>query len=241
MNDMRSLRLRTARLYGWGLPALGLTLGNQAGAQTSDVQLWTGLVVTGKITDRISFLSVLQLRREKNASRDAQFIIVPPTFSFSVTPRMAVSAGVVYAYIPGYDGAREDRERRFFQQIDYNLGNISGFVFDSYARFEQRRSENGGDLGLRVRSRLRVRHSLTQGSQKKPPIKGVITVEPFAYLANADWGPRKGFDQLRTYAGIELPLNKQVRLDLGYTNQFQPRPGPNETNHAVTTILVFRL
>lgn len=47
----------------------------------------------------------------------------------------------------------------------------------------------------------------------------VLSVEPMAYLADADWRARGGFDRFRTYAGVELPLNAQARLNLGYTNQ----------------------
>ena len=44
-------------------------------------------------------------------------------------------------------------------------------------------------------------------------------------LKSASWGQVTGFDQLRAFAGLEVPLRGSSTVELGYLNQTRDAPG----------------
>ena len=68
------------------------------------------------------------------------------------------------------------------------------------------------------------------------PYSGVLINETFFHLNDADWGPRAGFDQTRTFVGGARRLNSNVRVELGYLHVYLKRPGEADDSliHAIS-------
>jgi len=70
-------------------------------------------------------------------------------------------------------------------------------------------------------------------------VAGIVWVEPF-FALNQTSSVRSGFDQLRSFAGISVPLSKRVEIEAGYLNQFLPRASGDIHNDAVPVTLYVR-
>lgn len=69
----------------------------------------------------------------------------------------------------------------------------------------------------------------------------ILSGEPFYGFDDTEWGQRRGFDQVRTFAGIDLPLNANASVEPGYLNQILSRRGEDRMNHIASPILNLRL
>ena len=70
-------------------------------------------------------------------------------------------------------------------------------------------------------------------------VAGIVWVEPF-FALNQTSSVRSGFDQLRSFAGISVPLSKRVEIEAGYLNQFLPRASGDIHNDTVPVTLYVR-
>ena len=103
-------------------------------------------------------------------------------------------------------------------------------------RTEQRWRENASGTSWRARQMLRGVMPL--GKPGAP--SAIVTSEVFFELADTRWGVRSGLDQVRTFAGVGIPLKPGLSTEIGYLNQTligRDRPGPN---HIAQITLVAR-
>ncbi len=85
---------------------------------------------------------------------------------------------------------------------------------------------------------MRVAAPLTD---KAGGVSALGSAEVFVALNDADWGPRAGFDQLRTFAGIEVPIGGQSTVELGYLNRLIQTPSNGlATDHILSVNLFLR-
>jgi hypothetical protein len=67
----------------------------------------------------------------------------------------------------------------------------------------------------------------------------MASIEGFVALNSPDWRPRSGFDQLRTFVGVEVGLKGKSTVEAGYLNQIVDRAGPAARMNHVLSVNVF--
>jgi hypothetical protein len=204
-------------------------------------QTWLAAFVHGPIASRTWLWTDLHLRLYDSFEPAA--ILVRPGVSFRVRAPLFLTVG--YAWTPSYTQPPEPRawgdvafvdEHRAWQQILWTPSDEeTGAAAQVRVRLEQRfRPADGGGTGLRLRVLGRGQVPITRSAAAGRDWIFVVWNEAFVALDDAGWGQTRGFDQNRLFVGVGWHvLPKIVRLELGYTNQWLVRPGPDPVNHIV--------
>ncbi len=196
---------------------------------SDDTQVWTGVFVSGPVKGQLGVWVEGQLRITDEASRLGQRNLRigagwEPSRDFSLYGGYAV-----FRNLP--DNGVATTEHRVWQQgIATIIGSPRIRLF-SRTRLEQRWRENQNGTSLRVREMIRANVPL--GKPDAPSF--VVSSEVFGELQDTSWGTRRGFDQIRNFAGISVPLRPKMALELGYMNQAplaKGRAGPNDIGMA---------
>jgi hypothetical protein len=141
---------------------------------------------------------------------------------------------VGYVHVVSYPPlGRVGLEDQVVEQLNWKAGSIGGVTFSSRTRLEQRFQRGASATNWRVREQVKA--SVPLGHH----VTGIIWVEPFIAL-NQTSSVRSGFDQLRSFAGISVPLSPHVEIEAGYLNQFLPRASGDIHNDAVPITLNIR-
>ncbi len=168
-------------------------------ASAHDAQLWFNTTLFGSVGD-VAYFAEVQPRFGNGISQLDQ-LILRPALGWKVNDSLTLYQG--YAYVEDRGGPAVAVEDRSFQEINWKIGEVNGLRTSSRTRFEQRWRSDGKDVAFRLRSQMRVAAPLTE---RREGIAAVGWTEAFVALNDADWGPRAGFDQLRTFAGLEVPI-----------------------------------
>lgn len=141
---------------------------------------------------------------------------------------------VGYVHVVSYPPlGRVGLEDQVVEQLNWKAGSIAGITFSSRTRLEQRFQRGANTTNWRVREQVKA--SLPLGHH----VSGIVWVEPFIAL-NQTSSVRSGLDQLRSFAGISIPLGRRVEIEAGYLNQFLPRASGDIHNDAVPVTLSIR-
>lgn len=178
-----------------------------------DEKLWINTTVFGGIDDFAYFAEVQP--RFGNGISQLDQILVRPAVGWKITKDLTIYQGYAYVETPLADG-RTITENRSFQQISWMIGEVAGGNLSSRTRFEQREQSNGRDIGWRLRELLRFSLPLTE---EKGGVAALGWTEAFVALNDTDWGARGGFDRIRTFVGLEVPVAGKSTIELGYINQ----------------------
>lgn len=181
-----------------------------------EAQLWSNLSLQLRLSDKWRFVTEIQPRFRAGDATYARFV-VQPGIGYQISRDLIVWGGYVYALLETGDG-RQIEDNRFWQQANYTIAKIGPVTLAGRTRLEQRRLTIGRDTGWRIRERIAATIPL---AGDKDGVLGVMYVEPMAQLIKTDWGARTGFDQIRGYAGLSVPMRKSSRLDFGYMAQRQ--------------------
>ncbi len=217
------------------LAAAGLGLLAAPANAQDDGQAWAQVLVQGPIKDNVVFWAEGQARLT-DAARANQIIIRP---AIGLRLNATTTAHVGYAYIrtDPVNGAAAT-EHRIWEQLTFPIvRNRRGLVVSARSRIEQRMFEGRQDTGWRLRQFVRGQMPFLRGSA----LSGVVIVEAFYAANSTDWGARAGIDQVRTFAGISIPIKKQIVVEPGYLNQAIFRLGPDRVNHVASVTLIARL
>jgi hypothetical protein len=217
--------------------ACAACLAQPARAETShDEQLWINLTAMGSISERAVYFVEFQPRIGDGVSRVDQ-LLMRAALGWKLSPGVSVYQGYGHIVVP-IEGGRDVNEERSFQQLNLAMGKPLGGELSSRTRLEQRWRSNGRDVGWRLRSMVRFEKALRADSDA---INALVWAEPFVALNDTDWGARAGFDQLRSFAGIELGLPGASTAELGYLNQIvDQRGGDRRMNHVASVTVFFR-
>jgi hypothetical protein len=198
-----------------------------------DIQAWGTVNVAASLSKSLSFNIETQARLTDDVSRLSQ-VSVRPSIGWRVADASTLSLG--YAYLRSDLAVGVVRnEHRIWQQAAYRIAGVSnGVSLFGRTRLEQRFVKGSGDTGWRLRQQLRLTAPLG-GSQV------VLSGEPFFSLDDTAWGQRQGFEQVRTFAGVNLPLSGNVTVEPGYLTQIQLRRGEGRINHIASMTLNVRL
>ncbi len=222
------------------LTALALVSAGPAAAQTSqDTQLWLNTTLFGTHGDFVYFAEV-QPRFGNDISRLDQ-LILRPAVGWKLNDALTIYQG--YARVENTPaGMPSFSEDRSFQQLSWEIGEFQKFKLSSRTRFEQRWESDGRDVGFRFREQLRASHPIFDEAWG---LKAVGWSEVFVALNDTDWGARAGFDQIRTFVGLEIPLQEKSKgkstVEIGYLNQTVNAPAARvEVNHILSLNLFVR-
>lgn len=200
-----------------------------------DEQFWLNLTAMGTISgDLVAFGEVQP--RVGNAASGLDHGILRGAIGWRISPALTVYQGYAYIHTAGM---REDlRENRSFQQLNWAIGNPFGGELSSRTRLEQRWRSDGDDVGWRLREFIRYKKPLKPGGNWP---NALVYSELFVALNDTDWGASAGFDQIRNFIGLEIPVGGASTVEAGYLNQFiNRRTTPDRMNHAASLALFVR-
>ena len=177
-----------------------------------DHQIWLNATVIGTV-GRFAYFAEVQPRFGQDASRLTQ-LLFRPAVGYVLSKTKTAYAGYTHVVLPIENG-RDRNEDRLFAQLNWSLGKVGTGTLTSRSRLERRRLSNGDDTGWRARLLLRY----TQPLGPPKGVRALVHAEAFFALNDTDWGQHQGFDQVRGFAGIEVPFAGRSTMDIGYLNQ----------------------
>ena len=208
-----------------------------AAARTvEDEQVWLNATMMGSAKGRLIYFLEAQPRLHDGGYRPAQ-LLLRGALGWKVSEAVSLYGGYLHVVLPRT--AQQDRnEERLFTQLSWTIGKIGRGTLSSRTRLEHRRLSTGGDTGWRVRDMVRYVHPIGDGRR----VRALAWAEPFVNLNTTDWGQRRGFDQLRSFGGLEVPLADRSTLEVGYMNQRVNEPaGVIRSGHTASFTFFFRL
>lgn len=208
-----------------------------AAAQVNhDAAVWVNVTAIGSVKERLLYFAEVQPRATNDATQ-VSTVILRGALGWQVSDKLAVYQGYAHVEEPHANAGRGRNEERGFQQISWTLRRAGGVDMSSRTRFEQRWRSDASGMSLRVREMLRYQQAL--GSAKGDPAFLAWT-EAFVGVKGADWAP-EGFDQLRTFLGVVVPVKGRSTLEVGYVNQLRDGPGRSlNAAHAASLTLWVR-
>jgi hypothetical protein len=211
------------------LLVLGPPLGTTAAAQTHDeFQLWTAAFATAELGGPELPRAVLWLDVHARRGEVGTVHIVRPGVGLRLADFASVWLG--YAWAPVFrDGGDTMHEHRAWQQLLLQHQTSYRLSLQSRTRLEQRLSDAGSDLGLRVRQLVRAAWQPDAGV----PLGAVFWDEVFVGLNETDWGAPSGFDQNRLFIGPSLHAAHWLRVEIGYSSVFVMRAAGDTLAHVL--------
>ncbi|MFK7984386.1 MAG: DUF2490 domain-containing protein [Sandaracinaceae bacterium] len=198
-----------------------------------EFQLWSAML-TGVATQPeppgLMFWADLHARRGAAGT----VVLVRPAVGVEVTPWLSLWAG--YAWIPTFDDATGGtrHEHRVWQQatLKHRVQEL-GLALSSRTRFEQRFSEAGDDVALRLRQFVRANWR----PSSEVPVGVAFWDELFVGLTQPDWGAPQGVDQNRVFLGPFLQATAWARLEVGYLFAYLDRGATDLYAHVLAVNL----
>lgn len=222
------LRLALAMAASAVLPAA-------AYAQKEDVQQWTLLAATGRVAGDVVVYAEIQPRVTDDVGRFGQ-LLARPAIGAQLSRDGQLLVGHAYVRTEPL-GRRATDDHRAWQQVLWTAArSAGGFTLTSRTRLEQRTAEGFDDLGWRLRQQVRAQAPIRRGGK----LQAIAWTEPFYSLDSTDWGRRRGFDQVRTFIGLGVPITTGLTAEPGYLNQTVFRRGEDRVNHVANLTLFYR-
>lgn len=223
-------RVAIALLASSGLPAA-------AHGQEQDLQQWTLLAAQGEVADRVVVYAEVQPRFTNEVSRLGQ-LLIRPAIGYRINDDFTALVGYAYVRTDPLGGRATD-EHRFFQQLNSTLyRGGGGLTITGRTRLEQRTVVGAEETGWRFRQVIRAQAPVKDVRGGK--LQAIAWTEPFYNLDSTDWGQRQGFDQVRTFIGLGVPITEGLTAEPGYLNQTVFRRGEDRVNHVASLTLFYR-
>lgn len=228
---VRTLRRRLVALAGVLLLVASVTW-QTAQAADNENAVWSIVSTSDKFrkngTDtRWRYGIATQWRSFQRGNGSDQYLL-RSSIGYDLRPQVTVWGGFDY-FVTNPDGGSSRNERRYWQQLSWSAYRFDWGSLSLRWRLEQRDLENGDELGWRIRNQAQLAIPV-----KSQDLTTILSMEHFAYLNDTDWGARSGFDQLRFYGGVRLPLTDRSSFEAGYMHQFINRAsGVDAVNHTL--------
>ncbi len=193
-------------------------------AQDSSLGNWLIYIGNKKIDEKWNIHNEVQYRNY-NAAGDLEQLLLRTGLGYNVTNNSNILLGYGYILSENYIGDTDDKEtvneHRIFQQFTTKQ-NIGIVGLSHRYRFEQRFVED--DFKLRLRYFLGVNIPLQYKEDGKNPLYLSMYNEIFLNTKSSV------FDRNRVYGGIGYKFSKNLKLELGYMNQFFESSGRDQIN-----------
>jgi hypothetical protein len=195
-----------------------------------DLQAWAVATATVPLSDNVVLWLEAQTRFSDDAGRLGQ-LLLRPGIGLRIAPGTTLFGGYAFVRTDPIGPART-HEHRIWQQLSFGIaGDGKGVTVTGRSRFEERLMEGSSDMGFRVRQLIRVTAPVGKG------VRAVGWHESFVTLDDTRWGQRSGFDRMRNFAGIAVPVAKGMSIEPGYMNEYVRRRGPDRMNHIASITL----
>jgi hypothetical protein len=202
-------------------------LATGAHADNDDAQLWTQAGISGSLTGPLELHADGALRWFDNGSHLGH-VQVRGMLGWRLAGGGLLGAGYTYVRSSPVPGL-ETHEHRPFQQLNYGIASLGAARLVGRTRLEQRFFDERAGMALRLRQQLRLNIPL-----KGPEgLRGVIHVEPYFLLHDPAPRAPTGLNQVRTFAGLNIPVAGALSMEVGYMNQHIVA-GTDRTNHALS-------
>lgn len=133
------------------------------------------------------------------------------------------------------DGAAAIDEHRLWQQLGWKALRWNWGSLALRTRLEERMVEDSDDVGLRLRQQLALTVPLPALD-----LSVIASTEPFVNVNSTDYGADSGFDRIRSYLGVRMPMTDTSALEAGYLHDYIERGGqPDALNHTALLHLRF--
>jgi len=197
----------TLLIFALTLPLTGLS-------QDSNLGNWLIYIGNKKLNSKWNIHNEVQYRNY-NAISDLEQLLLRTGIGYNITEKNNILLGYGYILSENYVGNTDDKssinEHRVFQQYTTKQ-NIGKLKLSHRYRFEQRFVEE--DFKLRFRYFLSLNIPLKNNESGEGPFYLSAYNEIFLNSKSSI------FDRNRVYGGLGYNVNKSVRIELGYMNQF---------------------
>jgi hypothetical protein len=141
--------------------------------------------------------------------------------------------GFGYRHVAFYNGNTGADENRFRQQVLGNFGRLS-----TRFRIDERFHPDGDEVGIRIRPLVRYNQPVGR--------KGLavfVSHESFFIANTTKWGQRRGYERMRNWLGLVLPISPMMSADVAYLNQYRLARGGvrAQMDHALNLQLTINL
>ncbi|MBX3466982.1 MAG: DUF2490 domain-containing protein [Planctomycetes bacterium] len=193
-----------------------------------DFQVWAPVVLQATYRPVRLWVEV-QPRMIDDAGR-LGFMIYRPALAW-LTPVEGLSLWGGYAFVERVD-RRYTREHRAWQQVQYDhtIEELGRLRFIHRLRAEQRFLQDRDPVAHRLRWLLRG--SLPLAFEGR--LMAIGWNEFFFNVNTVEGGPRRGFDQNRTFFGPGVQVTRWTRVEVGYLAQYFHRVrAEDDLNHVL--------
>ncbi len=212
----------------WALPLLLVSA--SAHAQQEDEQVWLQVNTHVPLDDNTR-VTLEQIARFS----DRQGGLTQSELGVLVGQRVSKNfeLGFGYRHVGFHNRNTALDEERFRQQIVGTFGPIS-----TRFRVDERFHPHGKEVGIRIRPLIRYNHKLNDKG-----LAAFVSHESF-YLPNATkWGQRRGYERMRNWVGLVVPVSRKISADVAYLNQYRLARGSSraQMDHALSIQLTINL
>ena len=193
-------------------------------AQDSDLGNWLIYIGNKKLNSKWNIHNELQYRNY-NAVGDLEQLLLRTGLGYNINDKNNILLGYGYILSENYIGDTDEKvsvnEHRIFQQFTtkQSVGKVG---LSHRYRFEQRFVED--DFKMRFRYFLGIKIPLQYKEDGNSPLYLSAYNEIFLNTESSV------FDRNRVYGGLGYTFSKQLRLELGYMNQFFESSGRDQIN-----------
>lgn len=201
-----------------------LSLPSLMNAQDSNLGNWLIYIGNKQLNDKWNIHNEVQYRNY-NAAGDLEQLLLRTGLGYNITANSNILLGYGYILSENYIGDSDDKvsvnEHRIFQQFitKQKIGKVG---LSHRYRFEQRFVED--DFRMRLRYFLGLNIPLQYKEDAKNPLYLSVYNEIFLNTESSI------FDRNRVYGGLGYKFSKNLRLELGYMNQFFETSGRDQIN-----------
>jgi hypothetical protein len=214
----------------FGSTLAGIALLVPGGAIAQDrIQPWPTLLVVIPATPKWS-ASVETIGRLARVDDKPSQLELRLELGRAISKQLTLWVGYVHVstYRPGIPTGIENQ---IVEQANWRVGTFAGITASSRTRLEQRFIQGADKTAWRLREQVR----LTLPLKKHGPAL-VLWTEPFVAL-NHTSATQTTFDQIRSFAGISIPLSPRADIELGYLNQHLHRASGDAANDVIPVVL----
>ncbi|WP_296380336.1 DUF2490 domain-containing protein [Winogradskyella sp.] len=197
---------------------------NKIEAQDNNLGNWLIYIGNKKLNKKWNIHNEVQYRNY-NAAGDLEQLLLRTGLGYNITDNSNLLLGYGYILSKNYISETDDKvtvnEHRIFQQFatKQSLGKVG---LSHRYRFEQRFVED--DFKMRLRYFLGINIPLQYKEERKNPLYLSIYNEIFLNTRSFV------FDRNRVYGGLGYKFSENLRLELGYMNQFFETSGRDQIN-----------
>jgi hypothetical protein len=197
----------------------------------NDLQQWTVVTLKKDLPHHFKLYIEAQPRTGQNITHIDR-LLLRPALGYQLTPSVSLWQG--YAWTPTFMNSKHkpdfNSEQRIWQQVLVE-NHFKHLDMTNRTRLEERFIEGAGNTAVRARHMLRLAYPL--GSSEKWSLVGYE--EAFVNLNDTRIGPQAGFDQSRTFFGLNRKINRHLNAEAGYMANYVNRhnPTPDKLNHVL--------